>query len=409
MRKTTLGFGAAAIVAVGVSYLVYANISSKNGGEKPATEAKVAPAENSGTITALGRIEPNGQVIRLTAPSGVQGAIVTKLLVTEGDEVLEGEDVAILDGFEQQQAVVTEAQTRVTIARTRLDQILAGAKRGDLDAKKSDSLRLEAELSKARKELERAENRQSGGEPLPEYAVISRTERELANARSEFARSQRLFGTGDVSQSELDSRRLAVETGEKDLERSRAALQTVVREKKTLVETLGREIQRSRSELASLAEVRPTDIAAAEAEVDNARAAVDRAKADLDLRRVRSYAAGKVLKIHTRPGESVGNEGVLELGDTSTMVAVAEVFEAEIGKIKNGQRAEISVRTSGEKFSGEVVAIDPLIKKRDILDSDPVADVDSRVVEVRVRLDGEASRRLAGLTNLRVDVKFILN
>jgi HlyD family secretion protein len=406
MKKLNLGIAGAALILAGMSL---AGCSKTAEGKKDEAAANVASPEKAAGITALGRIEPNGQVIRLTAPSGVQGAIVTKLLVTEGDEILEGEDVAILDGFEQQQTVVAEAQTRVTMARTRLEQVRAGAKGGDLEAKKSETRRLEAELAKARKELERAENRPSGGLPLPEYAGIERTERELANARAEFARAQRLSGTGDISQSELDTRRLAVETTERELDRSRAALQTIIRDKKTLIETLSREIERTRSEFSSLAEVRPTDIAAAEAEVDNARAAVERAKADLDQRRVRSYAAGKVLKIHARPGESVGNDGVLELGDTSTMIAVAEVFEADIAKISNGQRAEVTVRTSGDKFSGEVVAIDPLIKKRDILDSDPVADVDSRVVEVRVRLDAEASRRLGGLTNLRVDVRFLLN
>lgn len=407
MKKYLYIAVAAAVIFALVGYFTYAKYAAPDKAQTP--ETKPVTAETSApTVNALGRIEPNGQVIRLTAPSGVQGAIVTKLLVKEGDEILEGEDVAILDGYEQQLAVVNEALTRVRIARARLAQVRAGAKTGDLDAKTADTRRLEAELAKAKNELARAENRASAGIPLPEYAAIARVERELANAKIELARAERLFNSGDVSKSELDTRRLAVETQEKELERSRAALQTVIRERRTQVETLSREIERARSEFASLAEVRPTDVSAAQAEVENAQAAVEKAKADLELRRVKSYAGGTVLKIHALPGESIGNDGILELGDTKTMIAVAEVFEADIAKISTGKRAEVTVRTTGEKFGGEVVQIEPLIKKRDILDSDPVADVDARVVEVRVRLDADASKRLANLTNLRVDVKFLV-
>ena len=42
------------------------------------------------------------------------------------------------------------------------------------------------------------------------------------------------------------------------------------------------------------------------------------------------------------------------------------------------------------------------IGKQDVLDTDPVARIDSRVVEVRIRLDD--SKRAASLSNLKVDV-----
>lgn len=53
--------------------------------------------------------------------------------------------------------------------------------------------------------------------------------------------------------------------------------------------------------------------------------------------------------------------------------------------------------------------IGSLIKKADNLDSDPVADIDARVVEVKVKLSPNASRQLADLTNLRVDVRINLD
>jgi len=47
------------------------------------------------------------------------------------------------------------------------------------------------------------------------------------------------------------------------------------------------------------------------------------------------------------------------------------------------------------------------IGKKDVLGTDPVADVDSRVVEVKIRLDSTDSKLVAGLTNLAV--KFVID
>jgi HlyD family secretion protein len=42
------------------------------------------------------------------------------------------------------------------------------------------------------------------------------------------------------------------------------------------------------------------------------------------------------------------------------------------------------------------------IGKKDVLDTDPAADTDARVVEVDILLSPEASRRVSGLTNAKV-------
>lgn len=456
--------GSAVLLAV-IGFTIYRNAASQTTEVK--TEANTEIKSTKKFITALGRIEPQGEVIKLTAPSGVSGAIVTQLKVEEGSWVKEGEIVALLDGFEQSLATVNEAQTRVEIARKKLDQVRVGAKSGDLKAQNSQSERLQAELENAKillrraenptretplpeyaevkrleselltaqSELQRAENLNSGrNTPLADYVVLEKLEKELENAKTELKRAEVLVQKGDISRSEFDTRKLSVETLEKEIKRTEAAwqtivkerrlavqtisrdlqkargiLQTTIRDKKLAVETLQRDLERSQASYSSLAEVRPTDVSAAEAEVENAKALVEKALADLELRKVKSYVDGKVLKIHSQPGETIGNDGILELGNTETMFAVAEVFEADINQIANGQEAEISVRTSNEKFSGSVVQIGSLIKKRDNLDSDPVADVDARVVEVKVKLNPEASRRLAKLTNLRVDVRITVN
>jgi HlyD family secretion protein len=44
------------------------------------------------------------------------------------------------------------------------------------------------------------------------------------------------------------------------------------------------------------------------------------------------------------------------------------------------------------------------IGKKDVLGTDPVADADARVVEVKIRLDPSSSKQVADLTNLQVNV-----
>jgi ABC exporter DevB family membrane fusion protein len=110
------------------------------------------------------------------------------------------------------------------------------------------------------------------------------------------------------------------------------------------------------------------------------------------------------LKIHTWPGEAIGSKGILELGKTDQMYVVAEVYQTDIQKVRLGQRATITSDAFSGTFKGTVDQIGLQIFKRDVLSTDPLADTDARVVEVKVRLDPMDSQKVAGLTNIQVNV-----
>jgi len=76
---------------------------------------------------------------------------------------------------------------------------------------------------------------------------------------------------------------------------------------------------------------------------DVARAELARAEAELELSRIRAPITGQVLEIHAREGERIESDGLLEIGDTSAMYAIAEVYETEIGGGRGGQRASMWV------------------------------------------------------------------
>jgi HlyD family secretion protein len=82
---------------------------------------------------------------------------------------------------------------------------------------------------------------------------------------------------------------------------------------------------------------------------------------------------------------------------------VAEVYETDIGRVRPGQRAEVTSPALPGPVGGTVERVGLMVYKNDVLDVDPVADADARVVEVRIRLD--PSQEAAALSNLQVAVR----
>lgn len=175
------------------------------------------------------------------------------------------------------------------------------------------------------------------------------------------------------------------------------------------------EVTRARAELANAARelerkaklfrqgtLSDSEFEAAQLRRDVARAGLERAEADLELSTVRSPIDGQVIEIYAREGERVGREGIAELGETAVMYAIAEVYEADIGRVRVGQQARVTSPALPRALVGRVERIGLKVGKKDVLSTDPVADADARVVEVEIRL--EESEPAAALTNLRVDV-----
>jgi HlyD family secretion protein len=137
--------------------------------------------------------------------------------------------------------------------------------------------------------------------------------------------------------------------------------------------------------------------------VDVARASLRQAEAELEMSLVRSPIDGRVLEVFARAGERVGPQGILEVGRTHEMFAVAQVYETDVPRVRLGQRATVTSPALTEPLQGSVAKIHPKVGKQDVLGTDPAARADARVVEVEIQLDD--SNRAAGFTNLEVDIE----
>ena len=337
-------------------------------------------------VTALGRLEPKGEVIKLSV-ANAQDSRVNQLLVEEGDRVQAKQLIATLQGLDQKQAELAEAKQNVGVYRAKLRQIQAGeAKVAEIAAQKANIARLMAKLRT---------------ESIERKAEIADAQAELKNAEINHDRYQALYRDGAVSKSSLDDRQELYKRSQARLDLAQARLQNTV-------STLQEQIVQEQAVLDKLWEVRPVDLAEAEAEVDYAIAQVTRIKSELEDYYVLVPIDGQILKINTLVGEQVDtSEGIVELGRTSQMYAIAEVYETDIGRVQVGQKATVISEHGGfeGKLQGTVDHIGLQIKKQDVLESDPAADKDARVVEVKVRLAPQDSDKVAGLTNLQVRIR----
>ena len=330
-------------VVLGSAVLIAVSCRTQEPAALSIPDPRTAARAPSGGIGALGRIEPGDGIVRIAARSlSGQASIVARVLVGEGDAVRAGQPLAELDSRSQLQAAADQAAARVEVARRRLAQVQAGARPSDIAAQMAEVERLQAELAQAEQEHQR-------------FASLG----------------------ANVTALELDRLRLRVEATRRTL---------------TAAE----------QRLAGLREVRDVDLSLVQAELAEAIRNETRVRAEHEASIVRAPADGRVLEIHARPGEIVGADGLMEIAPAGPLYAVAEVPEADVARVRVGQRATVSGDGLEQPVEGTVERIGTRVIEHRLMPVDPARFSDARIVEVRVRLDD--SRAVAGRMHLRVEV-----
>lgn len=154
--------------------------------------------------------------------------------------------------------------------------------------------------------------------------------------------------------------------------------------------------------------MRPVDVQVAQTEVESALTNIKSAQTSSNRAYIRAPIAGQILKIHTRPGEKLSDEGMVEMGKTDRMLAIAEVYQTDIRKIKVGQLATITSQAFDGEVKGTVAQIGLQIERQKVFSDRPGENLDRRIVEVKIRLIPEDSKRVAGFTNLQVQTAISL-
>lgn len=339
-----------------------------------------APAERE--ISALGRLEPATEVVQVSAPLSLNGDRLAELTVKRGDRVEAGQVIAVLDSRARLQDALLQAQEQVRVAQAKLAQVQAGAQSGEIAAQRAQIQRLQAELQ---------------GDTATQSATIARWQSEVDVAQAEYDRFLALYQQGAIAASDLDQKRLVLETAQAQREEALA-------NQGRTAETLRAQIDEATATLDRIAEVRPVDVQAAQTEVDAAFAEMKRAETDFEQALIRAPIAGQVLDIHTQAGETISEDGIVDLGQTSQMEAVAEIYQTDIGEIKVGQSATIVSPAFSGELQGTVSEVGLQVNQQEVFSNQPGENLDRKIIEVRIRLNPEDSQIVSGLTNLQVQV-----
>jgi HlyD family secretion protein len=158
----------------------------------------------------------------------------------------------------------------------------------------------------------------------------------LDQAKTDLERQKSLLATRDVSQAEFDQAQLKLDELEAQYRAAQLSLESAELNLKVLEHNL-----------------------------EAADAQIEQAKETLGYTTIVSPIDGVVTRVNAKVGEMVvtgmmNNPGtkILEVGDLSQMLAVAQVDEADVGKLKEGQKAKVFIDAyPNQEFTGRVDTI----------------------------------------------------
>jgi len=309
----------------------------------------VADLATRQTVVGLGRLLPEGEVVIVAPPFGAGDARVASLKVTEGDRVDQGSVLAVLDSEQTLLAAI-------------------GSARAQLAAREANLAQVKASVNASRDEAR---------------ATLARAETAYQNSIRDFERVEILRQRGYAAEQSFDQRRAARDEAAREVERARATLSRY-----------------GSGDLDAQADVR-----VAERNVDTARADLARAQADLDKAYVRAPTTGTVLTVHVQPGEKPGAQGLMNLGNIDRMTVEVEIYQAQIGRVSLGDSVEVTAEALPQRLKGSVTRIGLEVGRQTVVDANPAANTDARVVKVTVALEPTSSGLAQRFTNLQVTAR----
>ncbi|OBY24374.1 HlyD family efflux transporter periplasmic adaptor subunit [Leisingera sp. JC1] len=310
----------------------------------PAPTPVAPPKPLPPSITALGRLIPEGDIIRVSVPYGAGDARIERIMVSVGQVVREGNVIAELDSLSQYRTAVTAAEANVAARQAALTQARASVATALAEAQANrDRAAFAAKL--AADEADREKSLSERGATT--RAALERATALALQAASELARAEAL---------------LARQQGGED----------------------------------------QPDVALAARQLDVARVELIQAEANLARGQVVAPKDGRIIALHVRVGEQPDADGIVSLGATDRMEAELEVYQTDIRRVSPGQPVTLNSAALAEPLTGSVIRIGYEVERQTVLSADPAANTDARIVRVTVALDAASSARAAALSGLEV-------
>ena len=335
---------------------------------------------SSQKVIAQGQLMPKGGFIRLGA---TPGDIVEKVLVKVGDQVREGQILAVMRSLSLRQAQkVALEQQRSEAAREQQNAIEMAERQ--LQAAQLLKKQLQAQresLSRKRDLLSLAESQvESAREILDKLQVISSDA-----LTSEF-----------VSELEVDRQRLSVSKAELEYQQQLEA-------HRQASEDLDWALQTAESNLESAKSLLQSALASEAIKI------LDKQLVALELEEAASQLVaprdGVILAVAATKGEASIQRPLIEMADCTQMVCEVEINEMDAVLIETGQSATIRSRAFQTPLKGTVANKYDLVGRPQLRPLDPLARVDYRAVTAIISLDSASAELAKNWLQLQVEVE----
>ncbi len=311
------------------------------------TTVKVERKTLEKTVSASGSIEPLAEV----EMKFETGGMVDEVLVKEGQTITAGAVLARLDTsdlkLQVRSAEIDLAQAKANLAKLyepELAEKIAAAK---------------AKVESARLNLADLQDGPDADDATKAEAALKQAEITLKEKQWAYDQVAYRGDVGAMPQAnELQDATLVYESAQADY--NLAVKNATPTELASANSTLA-EAQSSLAEL--LQQPSAADIAAQQASVDKAQLALEEAQSNLNNAELVAPTGGVILTVNIEPGERVlddATEAALTIADTSTALLNMEVDELDIGQVRQGQKATVTLDAfSGQSFDGTVTDISP--------------------------------------------------
>ncbi|MDJ0616586.1 MAG: efflux RND transporter periplasmic adaptor subunit [Calothrix sp. MO_192.B10] len=285
-------------------------------------------------FTATGTVSARDLIPVLPKTNGLQ---IKKILVNQGDNVKQGQVLAVLDD--------SILQAQISQAKADLQ-----SKKADIASRKADLASKQAAVTSSQAMVQQRK------------ADLAQAQARLIEAEKNFRRYQKLVADGAISQQELDTRETTVKTAR---EAVRLA-QENIRSAQANVISAKADIDTARANISS-----------AQANFQSSGAKLQQLKTQIDQTLVRAPVAGKIAEKLARVGDVTGippqTQATNVVGGTQKLFSIiangklelrAEVPAIQLSQIKIGAAVQVTSDADNRvSLRGKVREIEPIVNQ----------------------------------------------
>ena len=299
---------------------------------------------------------------------------------------------ATLDSFVvNTQQRITEAETLVATTQNSLDQDNIALKQAEialgqakLTLERSQTNVESAKISFETAEAEHKRNKELHAKNLISEKALEDSQRQLIVAKSQYDSAQKDVESQNEtikSQDEnLNARKTAIESRKSTLELNKKNVEALKKSLEAQQKQYKAELEDAQTRLLQVEETTEEEKeltihseVSAQASLLQAQSQLDSQKERHDWTTVRAPMAGTITQLIVEEGEIITSgrsafsrgEAIMRIADLDQMIVRTQINQVEIGKIEEGQRAEITVDSyPGRVFPGRVSEISPSATRR---------------------------------------------